>query len=729
MILGIVFCLGLLLLLPVKYYRVLSVGTDVYEAHHALYGERIKSQVVKTENKIVGVGAMLVDFRRSLDLNPVEVTVGTVDVNSLAKGVIQLEQFMDDEFTWTELSNSVSRNQGEILIYFEAPMAENNNAIGLRFDKESGHLAIGLVEEVTLVKRLILWVEDYPKRARRVAQVALGGLLVAVLLGMAEMRKKLFKLDIFVWLLIFLVLIALFLRVPTAQQIESVYGGDAFNYLLQSRAWLEGENPFAEEFRRKAPLFSLLLLPSWLGLVDPLMWGRIVSITAAVIAIVLLPLLLVRLTVPRSLAIGAGLLLAVNRSFWWESVHGLANTLYAALVLGAAYAFVLHRRKFGRYMVGVLAGLATLARWEGGVVGAVLLPAVWIWYRLKFKTIVYTIWPMLVLIAIPFVFWPITGEVGMRTMEDIVGDSGLGLAHSWGEFITNLKGFELFLGRNLFLVELVGKQLQYLGLGIGMGLLFGYLHRKKSVLGGWLVRFVPYLLALWFVMISSSLEVHKPVVVFFTSVIGVGLGASFVIKPKLMGPILLMLLGQVIVVTTILPKARYYLQLLPFLCLGLVFSVWVLSDWSRSRVSRVGAVFAVGVLSSFVYMDSSLAMSGMVSDYNEKSDNHTVVMKASNYLLDFEGKVAVVEESDLPARIYLTMDRTRIFPIEWASNMEDVTDNKICEWMLKNEISYVIETTAQPAFNLVDCRFVEFEFMQKFGTRFSSTEATVYRVK
>lgn len=729
--LGVILGLGLILLVPVEYDRILSVGTDVYEAHHALYGERTKSQVVTLNNRVVGVGALLVDYRRSLDLKPVEVTVDTINGNELAVGEIMLSEIKDDEFSWTKLSEDIEISEREVSISFKAPLATTSNAIGLRFDKQNSHLAIGVTERVLVFKRLSIWVQDNPEKAGRVTQVLLGGLLISILLGLAGIRRKILKLDIFVWLLIGLVVATVFLRIPTARQVESVFGGDAFNYLLQSRAWLEGGNPFAEEFRRKAPLLPLLLLPSWLKHVDPLMWGRVVSMVSAVCAVVLLPLLLVRLKIPRSLAIGAGLLLVVNRNFWWESVHGLANTLYAALVLGAAYAFVLHRQKFGRYMVGVLAGLVTLARWEGGAVGAILLPAIWFQHRLKFKTIIYTVWPALVLIAIPFVFWPLTGEVGMRTVEDIAGDNGLGLASSLGDFISNLKGFELFVGRSWLLVEIVGKQLQFLGIGFGLGILFGFLHRQKSVFGGYMVRFMPYtlLFLIMFPIISGSSGDYKLTVLFITTMTGVGLGASLILKPKLTAPIWLMLLGQVIVITTILPKSRYYLQLIPFLCVGLVFSIWVLSDWNRSRISRVGAILTVGMLCSFVYLDSSLAMSGAVSDYNEKSSNHTVVMRASKYLLDFEGKVAVVEESDLPARIYLTMERTVLFPIKMASNEEGVSDSEVSSWLHENDISFIIETTAQPAFGIIDRLPEGFEFIEKFGTRHDSTEVTVYRVK
>lgn len=728
--LGIGCGVSLLLLMPVKYYRTVSEGTDVYEAHYVLYGDRIQEQRVQIEHELVGIGVIAVDFRRSQNLKPVEVIVRTLDGEIMSRGEIAPEQVADDSFVWTQLSDKVDR-RGEAVIEFKVPQAEVKNPVGLRFDKESGHVALGLLERVSLAQRIVIWTEDHPDRALRVILVVTGGCLIALILSLASMQRRIGKLSVTTWLIIGLAIMALLVRIRTAVQVDSVFGGDAFNYLIQSRAWLSGANPFAEEFRRKAPLLPFLLLPGWLGLIDPIVWGRIISMLAAAGAVVMLPRLLMFLQVPRQLALGAGLLLAINRNFWWESVHGLANTLYAALIVGAVYAFMLHRKKYGRYLVGVLVGLTTLTRWEGGAVAAVLLPAVWIWHRLNIKTIIYTGWPALVLAAIPFVFWPITGETGMRTMADMAGDGGLKLAYSWGDFVGNLEGLELFLGRNWILVEGVGEQLGWLAGGLVSGLILGFLHRKKFWIYSGLVRLLPYALLIILLagLVESSRESYKYLTMSLTALTGVGWGASIVIKPKFSIPVGLMLIGQVLVITMILPKSRYYLQLIPFLCAGIIFGLWTISDWRRSYVSRVGTVLLVGAFSMLVYLDSARAMPGTISGYNEKSGNHTVVRQACRYLLDRSGNVGVVEESDLPARIYLTLDRTRIFPIEWAENMEDLTDEEIYTWLEELNISYIIETTAQPVFDIVERHPDDFELLKEFGSRHTEEKAMVYRVK
>jgi len=319
----------------------------------------------------------------------------------------------------------------------------------------------------------------------------------------------------------------------------------------------------------------------------------------------------------------------------------------------------------------------------------------------------------------------------MRTMDDLAADGGLKLASSWGDFVANLEGFELFLGRNWILVEAVGGQLLWLAGGLGVGIILGVCYRKRFRLVGLLVRFAPYLLlaVLLAVVIESSRESYKYLIMGLTGLTGIGWGAWLIIKPKWSWPVVLMLVGQVVVITTILPKSRYYLQLIPFLCAGVVIGLMMLSDWRRSYSSRVGTVIVVGVLSMMVYLDSARAMPGTISGYNEKSGNHTVVGQACKYLLDLPGNVAVVEESDLPARVYLTLARTRIFPIEWAENMEDLTDEEIYGWFDEFNISYIIETSAQPVFNIIERHPDGFEFIKKFGSRYTEEEAIVYKIK
>jgi hypothetical protein len=731
----------LLLVWPVNYYRIFSEGTDSYKTHHVLYGDRRQEQTVEVKEKISGVGAILVDMRRSFDLPPVEVFIYGEDGGELARQTISPADIKDDDFAWTLLSKAVGKKGEKIRIEFGAPEAGRDNMVGLRFDEETKQLAMGVVEEVPRWKRIGLWAGDNPEAAARTKRIIWGGLIMAAILSLATIETKKaaqqgeprlvrrVKYNPWLWLLVALAVFALTIRIPTALKVESAFGGDVFNYLHQSRAWLEGENPFAEEFRRKAPLLPLLLIPGLMDFIDPLMWGRIISMVGAVVAVVIVPLLLVRFSVPRPLALGAGLLLAVNRGFWWESVHGLANTLYAVLIIVAIYTLVSGVSKRGRYMTGVLSGLAYLTRWEGFLVGVVLLPAVWLKQRLRIRTIFYTLWPALVLMAIPFVMWPVTGEIGMRTAADVAGDSGLGLATSIDDFVNNWKKFKLFFGRSWLLTENVGDQFVYFLAGMLVGMGVEFLRKRKSRLLGWLVKFAPYLIAVLIVgaVAQHSLEAQKFLVLLLALLLGVGAGGLLWRWPKHAIPIYIVLAVQIVVVTVILPKPRYYLQLIPMMSVGIMFALGILNDGARSWISRAGTLVAAGVIIMFVYTDSSLAMPGMISDYNEKSHSQTVALRAAQYLRPLEGKVGIVEESDMPLRVYLSDRRTKIFPIEFAADIDNFTDEEMRQWLDNEGVTYIVETTFQPVFSITDRQPELFERVEEVGTKYADTKAVIYR--
>lgn len=715
---------------PVDYYRVINEGTDSFETHHALYGERKKSQLITIDGKIHGAGAVLVDLRRSFQLTPVTVGVYGVDGELLVQGEIRPKDMADDAMAWVKLPDEINRGGEEVRLEFSAPRATSANAVGLRFEKDAGYLAVGVIERLPMWERLMRWADDNLEAANKLIKVVGGGLVIAVILPLAALKKRRGVGSGWLWMLMVLAILAVAIRIPTALKIDSAFGGDAFNYLMQSRAWLEGANPFAEEFRRKAPFLPLLLMPGFIDFIDPMMWGRIISIAAAVGTVIAVPFLLVHWSMPRPLAAGAGLLLAVNRGWWWESVHGLANTLYAALIVGAIYALVMDKRKRSRYLAGVLVGLSYLARWEGGLVAAVLLPAVWIRRRLRMGAIVYMILPAVILMAIPFVMWPVTGETGMRTPADIVGDGGLGLIASFDDFISNWSGFKLFFGRNWLLVESVGNQFVYFGAGILLGMGIEFLRKIRSRLFGWLISCAPYALMILITgtVILNSLRAQEVTVLLLALLMGTGAGALLWRWPKQAIPIYVMLAVQVAAVVAILPKPRYFLQLIPMMSVWLVFGLGALDNGAKRKVGRAGTLIVTGMLVMLVYVDSSLAMPGAISDYNEKSQAQTIMLKAARYVRELEGRVTVLEERDLPIRSYLRGERVEVVSLSEARAIKKLPDEEVWEWLTGRKITYVVEAGNEPVF-LVEDRFPgRFNQLYEAGTRYGNTKATVYKL-
>jgi hypothetical protein len=128
------------------------------------------------------------------------------------------------------------------------------------------------------------------------------------------------------------VLFAIAIRAPYTHLVEGVFGGDAFNYLSKSRALLAGQDFFAAD-SRKGPVFSLLIAPG-LFMLDPLWWSRWVGIIAAAGTVTLTVFIARRLQLGWPAAAIAGLLVAVNMEFLWESSNGLANTTYVCVYRG-----------------------------------------------------------------------------------------------------------------------------------------------------------------------------------------------------------------------------------------------------------------------------------------------------------------------------------------------------------------------------------------------------------
>jgi len=130
---------------PVNQQRIINVGTDEYAAHHALYGKRIKSQVITINGKLRGIGAVLVNLRRASQLTGVKVAVYTVDNELLAEQDIPDEDIKDDSIAWTNFSDLDIPGR-QVRVDFSAPEATKDNPVGLRFE-------LGSPEELALAVR------------------------------------------------------------------------------------------------------------------------------------------------------------------------------------------------------------------------------------------------------------------------------------------------------------------------------------------------------------------------------------------------------------------------------------------------------------------------------------------------------------------------------------------------------------------------------------------------
>ncbi len=700
---------------PVSYTRIIREGTDRFDAHHALFGKRIKSITETAQSPLKSVGFVLVNLRHvDKDLSAhIRVLVDGRGEVAASDAVIT----SDDAFTWFDVPSDAVHAGERYTVEVSAPTVEQDTPVGLRFDRESKELALAVKERVSVWGYILRWKEAYPELAQKVFMTLFGGIVLTILLYVLELSLVVPKKFIWVGSLVLLFVCAIVIRIPLASSLDSAYGGDAFNYLLKSRALIDGEDPFAADFR-KAPLYSLLAAPGLLPMFDAVTWERWVSMIAAAGTVVLIPLFLRRFTVPYSLAFAGGLLLAVNRDFQFESVQGLANTLYAFLVLLAAYMFLIGRS----YLVAVFSALATLSRYEGAAVAAVLLPASWIVDRLKWKAVLRTLIPIMFLLAIPFVMSPFSHSLGVRTLSDIQSDDGLYIAYSFEDFGSNFKSFRAWFGRLWVLVEGIGKPFGWLVVGIGVVMLSKLLKRFSLEK---IVPLIPYLLTVCFlaIVIRDSSEYTGYIVGLFAFLSGMGIAGAVGYNYKRSIPILLMTLVQIIAITAILPKTRYYLPIIPFLSLAIIGGIYFLIAGTYSRKKVVGALLFASILVSFVYVDARQSLSGQVSEYNEKSAGQTVLLSAARYMKHTSGIVAAADGSDLQFRTYLPKERVVIFP-------DSVRDVDTQYDMLKHSgVTFISDTTENPYFaKLVQEMPEKFQEVVVFSTKWSDISSRIYRV-
>ncbi len=287
----------------------------------------------------------------------------------------------------------------------------------------------------------------------------------------------------------------------------------------------------------------------------------------------------------------------------------------------------------------------------------------------------------------------------------------------------------------LFSLESLGSQnnLLVIWLLFLVGLLAGFLKRNSSLLWSWVVRYaslgmIALLLA---AIVYDGLKTKEYVSLVLTLVTGAGLGAATARWPKFFIPVDLMLATQVVVITLILPESRYYLQVIPFFSLALIYGLLVFCDWKGSRFSRVGLVFLLGMLCVYVYGDSSLAMSGKISDYNAKSHEMTLALRVARWLRNdnFQGMAGLKEDEGLPIITYLGDEGVRLFPDEWFCEEANMSDGEAIGWISKERVNMVFEISSCPIFSTVFHGSGELVRVKEFEAEYGESKAFVYKMK
>lgn len=644
---------------------------------------------------------------------------------------------------WFRLALSPALPAGEHELILHAPQVSTlEEAVLVRFQIDSdrypdgemivngtasyGDVAFQTYEQAPLWRAVQVWGQITDKAAQRGLRRiswSTGLTIAAWLIGKVLQRLSDPRLRYGIPLFL-IALLAIAIRAPYSTSIEGVFGGDAFNYLSKAADLVAGNDPFASD-PRKAPLFSFLLLPG-LSSPDPLLWSRWVGIIAAGAAAGLLPHLAYRLGLPWLYALASGVLLAVNQEFIWEAPSGLANTVYTALIIATAIAFTYARARRGLFAVALVGGLVPLTRYEGAVIPLTLLPAAWIRHRAPLTTILATVLTTLAIAGLPLVSYFLSGSSGIRAPRDLLTDEGLLLAYSREDLLHNVDLFAAFL-RDSWVLEETSR------VSVGLVWLAGVGSAVLATLARWHVpkhtqRWLQYgataalLCVVGIVLFTKSSAAHA-VAGGIPIVLGsIGIVELMKKRPYETGALTLAVALHTMAIILILPKSRYFLPLLPFWALTAAAGLALLLKWPKMKTFPLFPAATIAMLAVFFYHDATLTLQKRLEWYNGKAQDTAVMIAASKYIRQHEGRVAFRSHDEQPVRIYVPAQRQAVFrPTEPSALAEQEQ-----AFFHDNNITYLVERNRQPYWESVRVFPDQFELIQTFTSRHGESKVMIY---
>ncbi len=672
---------------------------------------------------------------------PQESTIIATDETERERGRVTTPVTPQD--TWIRFDFSPPLSPGKQAITFRTlPDVPKERSVLLRYQSDSrfyahgymivdgepsyGDLAFRAIERLPFWRNVLLWGNITPDSAIRggkriSAGLVVGGVLMIAARTIRTTRRPRLAITLF---LLLIAAAAIIIRLPVAWTIEGVYGGDAFNYLSKTNALLQGEDFFAAD-PRKGPLYSLLLI---LGMFtsDPLAWSRLVGIGAAAGAIALLPLVARRFSLSWEMALGAAGLLAVNQDFIWESPNGLANTLFAVLIVAATLAYLNANDRRWQWALAVLLGMTFLTRYEGGLLSAVYLPALWIRERLSWKRAILLGATTVAIMAIPQLSLLWSGTPGIRTATDVLNDGGLSLAHSVRDYQNNANRFREFSAavwifpgeKSLVVPVIVG------GLLIG-GVLTGMRRRLMDahvLLGPALAVLSLVVLCILVLGKSSRLREYLSAVPWLL----IGIGITPWVATRVIDALAVwgVVVSQIAIVTLILPKPRYYLHLIPLLALGMAFGVQHLAQWRNSWYPRAVAALTIGILTSVFYVDGQKTLEGRIEKYNKQAQHVYVMMQAVKDLRRQSQPAGFRTPDEPPIVVYLPTGRRFFF----TDTEESGVGERELQWIQENNVWYVVERNEGNVWQSVREHPDLFEHPRIFVSTFGNARVSVYGV-
>ncbi len=680
-------------------------------------------------------------------------TLFVLDEQGLELGRAQFQLTPEDQWVRVSLYPPVIGTQ-PVLTLATAPSTPIDKAILVRYQPQSdiypagsmivdgqesyGDIGFRLYDRVPAWQSVLIWgqvAHNWPPS--QIWRIVIGALVASGLLITSQLNNRhKHSRRVLAFAFIMLALAALMIRMPYLRTIEGVFGGDAFNYLSKASTMLAGQDPFAAD-PRKGPLYSLLLVPGFFT-ADPLLWSRLISTTAAdmqgqlqgpeataaVAAVVILPLIGHRLKLSWGAALGAGILLAVNQDFIWESPNALSNTLYVALILASILIYLKANTLRLQIWLAVLLGFTFLTRFEGILVAAVLLPA--LWWREKFS------WPRalgilavtLAIMALPQVSLLWSGQPGIRTIEDLQADDGLSLVYSLEDLATNTSEFYEFIN-STWLTPEKGYTTQFINIALALGLIFGvgaaWLHARIGPPATPYLAVVAILtlgvIILFTVFRSSESRVFLIALPWFF--ISLGLAPFFRNRPFEAVVIFTLFAAQAAIITLILPKQRYFLPLLPLFSLWFIFGIDHLIRWSKAKSALFASFVVIGIFGGLLYADGYHSLLKRQEKYNVQAHEVNVMIKAVKYLRSQHGPIGFRTGPEPAIQTYLPASRRYFFGGSAAAELA---------WLREKNIKYIVERNDDIIWHSVRAYPDLFEHIHTFENIHGEERVLVYLV-
>ena len=723
---------------PINVLRVQDAPKEDAKYIRRIYGNHTVGQVF--HHDYYGISKLAVLVRADAP-HPATLIVRNAAGDELGRKDVALT--LEDQ--WVEFTFKKSLKKGTDTVVFSAVSGISmNQAILMRYQTDSdlysegnmvidgkdsyGDIAFQVTETSPAWRALLVWGQVNGTSAQRALLLLLeGAVMAAAVFGLLQIRFGAYRQFYRYIPSVALFVCTVCMCAPYAHLLNGVFGGDAFNYMDKAFALIHGQDPFAAD-ARKGPFFSLLLIPG-LFLPDPLVWSRWVGIVAAGLVAGLVPLVARRMGITWPIAIMAGVFVAGNSFLLFEAPDALAMTTFTFLILLCVYAFLsIKNNKTWLWVLAVASGLTMLTRFEGALVGAILLPAAWIRYRISWRNILWPILVAILIMALPLSSYIISGKSGIRTAQDIQNDDGLFLVHSIHDEQLGLniqRSYEFFT--NVFIEKGTNMNIAlYLVVGVLIGILLVLTRRYIPRISSQVLGAIGICSAAIFLFaLAMNNEVNKYVLVALLYML-TGIGIAFFVRKKPIAgiAILLAIASQIAVIIWILPKTRYFLPTIPFLYLFLAYGIYSLVR-SKKGIVQVLVLVILSTASIYFYQDEQKYLEKNVEAYNNKAFETDVLVKALIDLRSSKQSVAVESLDDLAIRMYVAPEKLFYIQLNKAS---DISQQEL-QFIQDNHIHFLLKREDSDDWQIVQKNPELFSEPSIYTTKNGDAKVLVYTVK